>query len=108
MKNISIFFKILMITICFGAASAQAGGDAELGQKANAICQGCHGISDFKMAFPKVYSVPKIGGQSYDYIVMALTAYRDGDRENETMHAIAYSLTDKDIQDLAAYYSASD
>ena len=71
----------------------------------NAQCQGCHGIDGFKTAFPTVYSVPKIGGQSYDYLVVALKAYRDGDRTNETMHAIASSLSDQDIDDLAAYYS---
>ncbi|HAT52221.1 MAG TPA: cytochrome c4, partial [Betaproteobacteria bacterium] len=43
--------------------------------------------------------------QSYDYLVVALKAYRDGDRTNETMHAIASSLSDQDIDDLAAYYS---
>ena len=48
-----------------------------------------------------------LGGQSEAYIAAALKAYRAGDRNNETMRAIAASLSDEDIDDLAAYYSAS-
>jgi len=94
--------------ILFVAPSAFAAGDPEAGRQINAQCQGCHGIVDFKTAFPKVYSVPKIGGQSYDYIVVALKAYRDGDRANKTMQAIASNLSDQDINDLAAYYSPTE
>ncbi|MDA0236995.1 MAG: cytochrome c [Proteobacteria bacterium] len=94
--------------ILLATPSAFAAGDPEAGAQINAQCQGCHGIADFRVAYPKVYSVPKIGGQNYDYIVVALKAYRDGDRTNGTMHAITSNLTDQDINDLAAYYSAAE
>lgn len=108
MQNITDFFRTSLLIILLAAPSAFAAGDPEAGRQINAQCQGCHGIVDFKAAFPKVYSVPKIGGQSYDYIVVALKAYRDGDRTNETMHAIASNLSDQDINDLAAYYSPAE
>jgi len=47
-----------------------------------------------------------LGGQSAAYLAAALKAYRSGDRNNETMHAIAAGLSDQDIEDLAAYYSS--
>src|SRR5258707_14794529 len=72
-----------------------------------AQCQGCHGIADWKTAFPEVYRVPKLGGQKAGYIVMALKAYRSGERDFATMRAIAADLSDKDIQDLAAYYAGA-
>jgi cytochrome c553 len=72
-----------------------------------AQCQGCHGIADWKTAFPEVYRVPKLGGQKAGYIVSALKAYRSGERDFATMRAIAADLTDKDIQDLAAYYAGA-
>ena len=100
-RLVSIFAAIVMISTSHGVFA----GDPAAGAQLNAQCQGCHGIVGFKTAFPTVYSVPKIGGQSYDYLVVALKAYRDGDRTNETMHAIASSLSDQDIDDLAAYYS---
>ncbi len=49
--------------------------------------------------------MPKIGGQHEAYIVRALQAYRAGERSHPSMKAIAATLSDKDIADLAAYYS---
>ena len=72
-----------------------------------AQCQGCHGIVDWKTAFPEVYRVPKLGGQKAGYIVAALKAYRSGERDFATMRAIVADLTDKDMQDLAAYYAGA-
>jgi cytochrome c553 len=81
------------------------GGDPDAGKGKTAMCAGCHGIAGFRTAYPEVYSVPKIGGQKEAYLVNALRAYRAGDRSHPTMVAIAASLSDKDIADLAAYYS---
>jgi cytochrome c553 len=68
---------------------------------------GCHGIPMYKTAFPEVYSVPKIAGQSPDYIVKALQEYRAGDRSHPTMRGIARGLTDQDMADVAAYYGGT-
>ncbi len=80
-------------------------GRADEGAKKNSMCAGCHGIEGWRTAFPKVYSVPKIGGQHPNYIVAALKAYKSGARSHPTMDAIAASLSDQDMADLAAYYS---
>ena len=69
-----------------------------------AQCQGCHGIPDWKTAFPEVYRVPKLGGQKPAYIVSALKEYRSGDRDFPTMRAIAANLTDAEIEGVAKYY----
>ena len=90
------------------SASAFAAGDGAAGQQKNAMCQGCHGIPGYKTAFPSVYNVPKLGGQHAGYIVKALQAYKSGERSHPTMQAIAAGLSDKDMADLAAYYSAGD
>lgn len=68
-------------------------------------CVGCHGIPGYRTAFPVVYPVPKLGGQHAAYIVKALKAYRDGTRSHPSMQAIAASLTDQQMIDLAAYYA---
>jgi cytochrome c553 len=91
------------------AASAQAAdvvGNAKAGQGKVAMCIGCHGIPDYRTAYPEVYRVPKLGGQNAEYLANALNAYRKGDRHFETMHAVAVSLSDQDIADIAAYYAA--
>ncbi len=69
-----------------------------------AQCHGCHGIPDWKTAFPELYRVPKLGGQKSAYIVSALKAYKSGDRDFPTMHAIAANLTDDEIDGVAKYY----
>ena len=72
-----------------------------------AQCQGCHGIPDWKTAFPEVYRVPKLGGQKANYIVAALKAYKSGERDFPTMRAIAGPLSDQDMQQLANYYATA-
>ncbi|MCX7274904.1 MAG: hypothetical protein NTV19_17445 [Burkholderiales bacterium] len=51
-----------------------------------------------------VYRVPMIAGQSAKYIENSLQAYKKGERSHPTMRAIAGSLSDQDMADLAAYY----
>jgi cytochrome c553 len=58
----------------------------------------------YRTAYPEVYSVPMIGGQSAAYIVKALQEYKAGQRSHPTMQGIAKGLTDQDIADVAAYY----
>ena len=80
-------------------------GDASAAQKGKiSMCIGCHGIPDYHTAFPEVYRVPMIAGQSPTYIVRALQAYRSGERSHPSMQGIAKSLSDQDMADLAAYY----
>lgn len=88
------------------AAPAAVAGNAAAGEKKAAMCIGCHGIPDYKASFPEVYRVPKITGQNAAYIVTALTEYKKDDRKHPTMHAIATSLKDQDMADLAAFYSS--
>jgi cytochrome c553 len=81
-------------------------GDPKEAHKKIAMCEGCHGIPGYKTAYPDVYHVPKLGGQSAVYLTNALNAYKAGQRRHPSMRGIAASLSDKDIADLAAYYSA--
>jgi len=88
-------------------AHAQTGGSAEAAKGKISMCIGCHGIPMYKTVFPEVYSVPMIAGQSPDYIVKALQAYRSGDRNHPSMRGIARGLSDQDMADVAAYYGGA-
>lgn len=87
-----------------GDAVAQAPvvGDAQRGAQLGYTCLGCHGIPNYKNAYP-TYSVPKLAGQSPQYLTAALKAYRTGERGHATMNAQAQSLSDQDIADIAAW-----
>jgi cytochrome c553 len=89
------------------AAAAAPAGDPLRGAQKVQMCQGCHGIVGWRTAFPEVYRVPKLSGQNAGYIVSALKSYKAGDRGHPTMKAIAGSLSDQDMADVAAYYSQS-
>lgn len=84
------------------AWSANAEGDAANGKVLAYTCHGCHGVPNYKNAYPN-YSVPKLGGQNAAYVVSALAAYASGDRPHPTMHSHAATLTDQDRADIAAY-----
>jgi cytochrome c553 len=92
----------LLLTCLSLPALAEGSADAAKGKIS--MCIGCHGIPMYKTAFPEVYSVPMIAGQSPEYIVKALQAYRAGDRSHPTMRGIAKGLSDQDMADVAAYY----
>ena|SRR5687768_12319723 len=87
-------------------AAAPAKGSAELGKNKVYQCQGCHGIPDWKTAFPEVYRVPKLGGQKPEYLVAAMKAYKSGERDFATMRGMVADLSDQDMADIAAYYGA--
>lgn len=86
------------------AAPATPVGSAQRGKPLTYTCQGCHGVTGYKNAYPN-YHVPKIGGQSAQYLVRALTEYKQGGRTHPTMQAQAGSFSDQDIADIAAYLS---
>jgi cytochrome c553 len=98
MKKILNFF----VTFTFSTlATASLAGDAVAGKARAASCAGCHGtngISNNNMW-------PNLAGQKQGYLASSLKAYRDGSRKNAMMSAMAKGLTDKDIANLAAYYS---
>ena len=87
------------------ALAADVVGNPKAAENKISMCIGCHGIPGYKASFPEVYSVPMIGGQSAQYIVAALNAYKKGERKHPSMRGIAASLSDQDMADMAAYYS---
>ncbi|KAF1693079.1 c-type cytochrome [Pseudoxanthomonas daejeonensis] len=86
------------------AAPAAPVGNAETGRQLAYTCQGCHGITGYKNAYPS-FKVPLIGGQSAEYLAQALHEYQQGKRKHPTMQAQAQSFSDQDIADIAAFLS---
>ena len=101
-------YKSLLLAIALSGVtytSTWAAGDAKRGENLAQTCNGCHAGEGYRNPGP-VYNIPKIGGQHADYLVTALKAYRSGERSHGTMRAAASSLTDQDMADIAAFYSA--
>jgi cytochrome c553 len=87
-------------------STARAAGDPQRGKTLAYTCLGCHGIDNYKNVYP-TYSVPELVGQRPEYLIAALKAYRSGERSHGTMHAQASSLSDQDMEDLAAYLAGT-
>ena len=96
---------LLALTGTLPTAQAQSAPPAHAAIESKiAMCIGCHGIRGYQASFPEVHKVPMISGQSAKYIVAALGEYKKGERKHPTMRAIAASLSDSDMAELAAYY----
>ncbi|MDF3036603.1 MAG: cytochrome [Paucimonas sp.] len=101
-----LFALLALAGFAHVVSAADVVGNADAAKSKIAMCIGCHGIEGYKTAFPEVFQVPMIGGQSAKYIESALQAYRKGDRKHPSMRGIAGTLSDQDIADLAAYYAS--
>jgi cytochrome c553 len=95
---------VLAVALCAALACTTAiGASDDVGKKkADEACAACHGPEGNKPITPET---PRLGGQQYDYLVQALTDYRKGARDNAVMSAMAKPLTEKEIRDLAGYFS---
>jgi len=79
------------------------GADLVAGQeKVKQVCSACHG-QDGNSQSP---DYPKLGGQYPDYLAKALRDYKSGARKNPIMAGFAATLTDKDIDNVAAYFAS--
>ena len=102
--------RIAVIILACAALSASfavqaAGGDIVKGKIESQTCLGCHGIQDYTNIYP-VYNVPKLAGQNAAYIVHALEEYKNFDRAHKTMHAQASTLTQQEMENIAAYFQS--
>jgi cytochrome c553 len=103
---ISIKKTMLGTALLIAAGPALAGGDAVVGQQKAQVCAACHGttgITSYSTA-----QAPIIGGQYPDYILRALKDYKSGKRDNPIMKGLVGSLSEQDMEDLAAYFSDQD
>jgi len=102
------YLSSLALLVCAASLSsgAMAAGDAAAGKTKAFTCMGCHGVPSYNNVYP-TYKVPKLGGQHAQYLVSALEAYKNGQRSHSTMQAQAQTLSEQDMQDIAAFFAQS-
>ena len=93
---------LLTLLLCLVSINTFAAGDYQAGKIKAYTCTGCHGIVDYNNIYP-TYHVPRIGGQNTEYLVIALHAFKSGERDHKTMNLQAEALSDQDIEDIAVY-----
>lgn len=91
----------LALALAGTSSMLHAEGNDKAGKEKSAACIGCHGEHGNSM----VPTFPKLAQQHSSYLIKQLHAFRDGTRKDPMMSAMAMSLSDQDIADIAAYYS---
>ena len=98
MKKLLIpFIAAALSAASFGALA----GDPVAGKAKSMTCAGCHG----KNGIGSNGMCPNLAGQKEAYLASQLKMFRDGQRNNAMMTAMAKGLSDADIANLAAYYA---
>jgi len=112
MNSKQIFATLTIIFLCTGslftaAAAGSGNGDAGAGETKAVLCSGCHGLGGEgkDIASGQLY-IPRLAGQLPGYFVKSLNAYRNDERSDAMMRAIAKGLSDTDNANLAAYYQS--
>jgi cytochrome c553 len=95
-------FVVGFAVTAVAADDARAAGDAKAGRAKAQMCQACHGLDGLS----KVPDAPNIAGQVEGYLATQLQAFKSGARKSEAMTLIASSLSERDIDNLAAYFAA--
>ena len=97
--NKHTLLALSILAFCVPAYAAK--GDAEAGRTKAQPCKACHGEAGISVS-PEF---PKIAGQHPDYLATALRHYKLGKRKNPIMAGQVANLSEKDMLDLAAFYS---
>lgn len=95
---------ILAVFILAVPLTLSADGNPAFGKEKAKVCEACHGATG-KSIDP---SYPNLAGQYEDYMVQALNDYRTGDRTNPIMAGMVSTLSDQDVEDLAAWYASQE
>lgn len=91
-----------VLAVLSGVVNDVAAQDVAAGRRKAVACQACHGMD----GIAKLPDAPHLAAQPAPYLERALRAYRSGERRNEVMSIAAKALSDAEIRDLSAYYSA--
>ncbi len=98
----SVVRRLMPVCLLLAGGNACNAGDVKAGRTKALMCQACHGLDGLS----KTPDAPNIAGQTEPYIVTQLQAFKAGTRKNDAMSVVVPSLSDKDVEDLAAYFSA--
>jgi cytochrome c553 len=77
-------------------------GDPVAGKEKSQLCQGCHGEDGNSME----PMIPKLAGQYSFYIAKELRNFQSGERKHQIMSAMAATINDADLADIAAYFAS--
>lgn len=98
----SIGLIVICTSMILGSGNAWAlKGNAAAGKEKSALCHGCHGEKGMSVA----PNFPNLAGQFSGYIKKQIHDFQAGKRNDDTMSAMAATVTEaQDLEDIAAYF----
>ncbi len=75
-----------------------------VGKEKSQLCQGCHG----EFGISANTQIPKLAGQFSNYISKQVRNYQSGKRTHQIMSAMAATINDDDLADVADYFASQD
>ena len=94
----NVIFRAMICLTLLMSAPLMADGDADRGEEKSALCAACHGADGNST----LAMWPKLAGQHAMYTQRQLKLIQGGTRPVPEMAGIVASLSDQDIEDLAA------
>lgn len=79
----------------------QTSSDLAAGRKVAGMCRTCHGLD----GMARIPIAPHIGGETVDYLMKQLHAFKSGEREHEMMSVVARGLSDAQIGNVATWFN---
>ena len=93
---------LTMLSFCI-TTTAGAEGSVEEGKTKARACQVCHGQGGASTN----PTYPRLAGQHAKYIVKQLKAFKAGTRKDPIMNGMASTLTEEDMEDVAAFFESN-
>ena len=101
--NMNRTLPAVLAVVAALAAGHAAAADIEAGKKkVQEVCAACHNMDGIST----IAEYPKLAGQYPEYMAKALRDYKSGARKNPVMAGMAAGLTQKDIDDVSAYFAS--
>ena len=91
----------LLISMLLACSAPVLAGNAAAGKEKAKACAACHGADGNSASA----DFPRLAGQNADYLVKSLQGYKSGARKNPVMAPMGSTLSQRDMEDLAAYFS---
>ena len=94
--------RCVALVVMLVSSGSPTAADVAAGRKKAGACVACHGDA----GIATLPNAPHLAGQPALYLTEQMRQFRSGKRPSEVMAVIAKSLSDQDIDDLAAWYEA--
>lgn len=104
MRKAKIVLLLALSTVLASSAYAQRARKmpAAAGEMLAQSCMGCHGTNGASAMGP----MPTIGGQTEQFLVEAMKAFKDGSRPSTIMGRLAKGYSDPEIAAMAKYFAS--